>query len=310
MTLALRDIRIRDPFILRTGNGYVLFGTTDANLWGGPATGFDCYTSDDLDVWAGPHHAFRPSAGFWGTTQFWAPEVHAYAGRYFMFATFAGVVDDVFTRGTAVLVADESTGPFTPWSEGPVTPTDVPCLDGTLHVDEDGSPWIVYSRGAEGHGDAAGLADGEMYARQLSSDLREPVGAPVLLFRSTSAPWSRPLRLPGGAEPPAELRLAKDPYFTDGAFLVRADTGELFMLWSAIGERGYAMGVARSEAGSVLGPWIQSEQPLWPHNGGHGMVFTDAAGQPTLVFHEPNDSPLERSRLVPVRVTAAGILLA
>ncbi len=43
------EIRVRDPFILESVPGrFVLFGTTDENLWGGPATGFDCYTSDDL----------------------------------------------------------------------------------------------------------------------------------------------------------------------------------------------------------------------------------------------------------------------
>jgi hypothetical protein len=49
----------------------VLFGTTDPNLWGGPATGFDCYMSDDLIPWEGPIPAFRPPAGFWADTQFW-----------------------------------------------------------------------------------------------------------------------------------------------------------------------------------------------------------------------------------------------
>lgn len=310
MTLALRDIRIRDPFILNTGAGYVLFGTTDANLWGGPGTGFDCYTSDDLEQWNGPIPAFRPPTGFWGTTQFWAPEVHAYQGRFFMFATFAGVVDGAMLRGTTVLVADEPTGPFAPWSDGPVTPLEVPCLDGTLHIDDDGNPWIVYSRGAEGNGVAPALADGEMYARPLTADLRAPTGDPVLLFHSTSAAWSRPMRLPNGAEPPPELGLAKDPYFTDGAFLVRADSGELFMLWSAFGERGYAMGVAQSESGHVLGPWRQFETPVWPHDGGHGMVFRTRDDAQWLVFHEPNDSPHERPRLVPVVVSSTGISLA
>lgn len=306
----LADIRMRDPFVLRAGHGqYVLFGTTDENLWGGPGTGFDCYTSSDLEHWDGPIAAFRPPSEFWGTTQFWAPEVHAHDGRYFMFATFAAIDAGRLTRGTASLVADSPTGPFHPWSEGPLTPSEQPCLDGTLYIDGRGDPWLVYSRGAEGTLAAPGLADGEMCARRLTHDLKAAIGNPIFLFRSTDAKWSRPLTLPPGEKPPAGLFLADEPYFTDGAFLVRVGA-TLFMLWSSFGERGYAMGVACSPSGDVLGPWQQSELPLWPHNGGHGMIFADDANRRFMVFHTPNETPNERVRMVAVSCTEAGIFLA
>ena len=96
MELALSDIRMRDPFLLDAGaGGYYLFGTTDENLWGGPGTGFDCYRSMNLTSWQGPFPAFRPASGFWGTTQFWAPEVHAHDGWFAMLATFADQVTSV-----------------------------------------------------------------------------------------------------------------------------------------------------------------------------------------------------------------------
>ena len=45
-TFKLSEIRMRDPFIIESAPGeYTLFGTTDTNLWGGPGTGFDCYSS-------------------------------------------------------------------------------------------------------------------------------------------------------------------------------------------------------------------------------------------------------------------------
>ncbi|MCW4386234.1 glycoside hydrolase family 43 protein [Salinibacterium sp. SYSU T00001] len=297
--MRLSDVRIRDPYVIEPEPGrFVLFGTTDANVWGGPATGFDCYTSSDLESWEGPIAAFRPPEGFWSTSQFWAPEVHAHAGRFFMFATFLDSTTRV--RGVAVLVADAATGPFLPWSDGPVTPVGVPCLDGTFFVDDD-SPWLIYSRGAEGT--AAGepaIADGEMYALRLSEDLTAAVGEPELLFRASAAPWARPMRLPGGGEPPAELRLATDPLFTDGPFLTRTPSETLLMLWSSFGEEGYAMGVARSESGGIRGPWTQTPEPLWSRNGGHGMILHTSDGSDYLVFHAPNDSPHERAVLVPV----------
>ena len=310
MGTQLGDIRMRDPFVLPVPDGgYLLVGTTDTNLWGGPATGFDCWTSVDLVEWEGPFAAFRPPEGFWADTQFWAPEVIARDGRFFMAATFARSDPSAGPRGVQVLVADDPTGPYQPWSDGPVTPSDVPCLDGTIFHDDD-RPWLVYSRGAEGvPGGARGIADGEMYARRLAPDLSSPVGEPVLLFTASAAPWSKPLWFPPGVEPPEQLNLAQDPLFTDGPCLVRTPSGALLMLWSSFGEEGYAMGVARSASGDVLGPWVQQHEPLWARNGGHGSIFTGHDDVTRLVFHWPNQTPDERVRMVGVEVSDEGLRL-
>jgi len=308
--MRLSEIRMRDPFIIESEPGrFTLFGTTDSNLWGGPGTGFDCYASQDLIDWTGPIPAFRPPSDFWGDTQFWAPEVHQVDGAFYMFATFATSAPKPKVRGVAILKATEVTGPYLPHSDGPVTPTDLPCLDGTLYTDGDGTHWLVYSRGAEATATAPGLADGEMYALRLSGDLRIAAGDPVLLFRSSAATWSKPLWFPPGVNPPEELGLAKDPLFTDGAFLVDAPDGSLLMLWSAFGDEGYAMGIARSASGSVLGPWTQQPEPIWAKNGGHGMLLQTLAGDTYLTFHAPNDTPNERVVLVPAKVSADTVSL-
>ena len=310
--MRLSDIRMRDPYVLAVeGRDFVLFGTTDENLWGGTATGFDCYTSADLTHWEGPVPAFRPPVGFWADTQFWAPEVISYDGRFFMAATFASSDPGAGPRGVQILVADAPTGPFRPWSDGPVTPREFPCLDGTFFLDDEGIAWLVFSRGAEGvPGGPPGISDGEMYASRLSTDLRSTEGDPTLLFTASSAPWSKPLTFPAGVEPPKQLNLAQDPLFTDGPFLLRHKDGTLLMIWSSFGEEGYAIGVARSESGDVVGPWIQEVEPLWARNGGHGMVFTDRDGASWLVFHWPNDTPMERVKMVPIKVSATGVKLA
>ncbi|NKF31022.1 family 43 glycosylhydrolase, partial [Pseudomonas sp. BGM005] len=115
--LTLADIRIRDPYLFTdTEKGeYLLFGSTDPDVWNGPGVGFDCYRSTDLETWQGPVAAFRPPVDFWATRNFWAPEVHSYRGRYFLFATFAA---DGRTRGTQVLVADRPEGPYVEHSDG------------------------------------------------------------------------------------------------------------------------------------------------------------------------------------------------
>jgi Glycosyl hydrolases family 43 len=301
--MKLSEIRMRDPFIVESAPGeFTLFGTTDTNLWGGPATGFDCYQSNDFENWTGPTAAFRPPADFWADTQYWAPEVHQVKGAFFMFATFATAAPRPKVRGVAILRSDDIAGPYLPWSDGPITPIELPCLDGTLYTDEAGQHWLVYSRGAESSPTAPGIADGEMYALPLTSDLKAAAGEPILLFYSSDAPWSKPLWFPPGVNPPEELGLAKDPLFTDGAFLVKTEFGTLLMLWSAFGEEGYAIGVAKSESGSVLGPWIQESEPLWARNGGHGMVLETSAGETYLVFHAPNDTPNERVVTVPLHI--------
>ena len=72
------------------------------------------------------------------------------------------------------------------------------------------------------------------------------------------------------------------------------------MLWSSFGEQGYAMGLARSNSGSVLGPWTHDPEPLWATDGGHGMFFRDFAGQLFVTLHQPNKSPLERAAFFPL----------
>ena len=276
---SLEDIRIRDPFIFsrQDGGALYLYGTTDPDPWEGAGVGFDCYRADDLDGdWEGPFRVFTPPRGFWGTTQFWAPEVHEYRGRYFMFATFAGPNR---LRGTQVLMAESPEGPFLPWSDGPITPPQWQCLDGTLFIDDEGDPWIVFCH------EWLQVHDGTMLAHRLSDDLRHATGRPYFLFSASEAPWARPLKAEGRQFP---------SYVTDGPFLFRSRSGHLLMTWSSRGDDGYAIGVARSRNGSVLGPWSQDPAPLWTHDGGHGMILRARDGRLRVVLHQPNVSPLER----------------
>lgn len=287
---ALSEIQIRDPFVLRVPeeDRFYLFGSTDTNIWDGPATGFDTYWSTDLAEWHGPIPAFRPTADFWSHTQYWAPEVHRHDGAYHMFATFTA---EGRRRGTQVLRAQRPEGPYAPWSEGPLTPPDWECLDGTLHV-EDGMPYMVFCH------EWKDVGDGEIRAVRLTPDLRGTVGEPLLLFTASKAPWARPLQRPGSTA-----------HVTDGPFMHRNADGSLLMLWSSMGEEGYALGVAVSESGGVRGPWRQAEEPLWPKDGGHGMVFADGTGRLLLTLHHPNRTPDERARFIEVEEVPGGLAL-
>jgi len=290
------EIQIRDPFILPLAESrwYYLFGTTDKNCWSGPPEGFDCYRSHDLEEWEGPFPAFRPPEGFWGELNFWAPEVHPYRGRFYMFASFKA---EGRYRGTQILVADDPAGPYVALTDRPVTPENWECLDGTLYVDENETPWVVFCH------EWVQVHNGGVCATHLRDDLTGVAGRPVHLFNASEAPW---VRKTNGPTAPAAKPLAPDPatgsapahrfpcYVTDGPFLYRTRTGRLLMLWSSHGAEGYAMGIARSLSGEITGPWEQEPEPIWGRDGGHGMIFRAFDGRLFITVHSPNQTPLER----------------
>jgi beta-xylosidase len=290
-------IQIRDPFILPVPaeGAYYLFGTTGRNCWHGPADGFDCYRSRDLSEWEGPLPAFRPAPSFWSTTNFWAPEVHSFNGQYYMFASFKA---EHRYRGTQILRSANAAGPYEPLTEGPITPADWECLDGTLHVDSEGNPWIVFCH------EWVQVHNGAIYAMRLTYDLKASAGRPVHLFNASEAPW---VRRPEWPDEGAKFQFPT--YVTDGPFLFRNQAGVLLMLWSSTGTKGYAMGIARSDSGTIAGPWRQDAEPLWAEDGGHGMIFRTFDGRLFVTFHAPNNTPMERPFFREIEETATGIRL-
>ncbi|MCA0757741.1 glycoside hydrolase family 43 protein [Paenibacillus sp. N4] len=292
---ATRDIQIRDPFVLpiEAEGKYYLFGSTDANIWG-KGTGFDAYVSEDLEQWDGPHPVFRPGDDFFSDTNFWAPEVYNYQGAFYMFATFRR--KDNSLLGTAVLVGDNPFGPFKLHSDGPVTPADWSSLDGSLHVDGEGQPWMVFCH------EWQQVADGEVCAVRLSADLKRAVGEPAVLFRASEAPWTTPFI--------AERYPGQDNYVTDGPYLFRGGAGELYMLWAGFIRNQYALGLAKSVSGGVLGPWVHEEKALYQNDGGHGMVFRTFDGRLLLTIHTPNRTPDERPIFLEVREENGKITVA
>ena len=275
--ISAADLRVRDPFIVCHGGRYYLYAAGDAG-----ARSVTCRVSDDLVWFSDPTDVFSAPEGFWATKDFWAPEVHRYGDKWYLLHSLKS---DSARRGTQIFCADEpfpqSGAMFRPISDGPVTPREWECLDGTLFV-EDGQPYLVFCH------EWLQIGDGEICAMPLQEDLRAPAGEPVTLFSAGQSGLARPFpdsHLPG-----------VPCYVTDGPFLYRMKSGALAMLWSSFAGD-YFLAAAISKSGRLAGPWTHENPLLCSGDGGHGMIFTDAAGRACVAMHAPNCTPNERMRV-------------
>ena len=122
------------------------------------------------------------------------------------------------------------------------------------------------------------MMDGTMELVELKKDLSATVGQPMRLFCASAAEWSTGSPRKDGSR----------TYVTDGCFLYRTKTGKLLMIWSSFKNGEYAVGIAESTTGKVIGPWRQQENLLFDKHGGHGMIFKTFDGRLCVVLHAPN----------------------
>ena len=262
--MQLNEINIRDPFVLVYDHRYYMYGTRGETAFEKKAYGLDVYFSEDMKNWEGPKEIFTKTDDFWADRHFWAPEVYHYRDGFYMFATFANRKE----QRTVVLKADRPDGMFRPWSEKPITPAGWLTLDGTLYIDEEGKPYMVFCR------EWKQVKVGQIWAIELDETLKEAKGEPFMLFKASEAA-------------PLAKSFLFGRYVTDGPYFVRTEDGKLHMLWSSYGQKGYVQLLARSDTENLRGKFTTKEA-LYSSDGGHGMIFRDLAGDYYLVLHTPN----------------------
>lgn len=294
-TVKTADLYIRDPFVLTDvqSGRYYIYRSSSIETSDGTLGGVETFWSKDLENWHGPIKVLTLSPDNWIHGRIWAPEVHAYNGRYYIFATIncdfvwkGGGQPAYQFRGTQIFWADSPEGPFRPFDILPHTPIDQMALDGTLWV-ENGKPYMVYCH------EWVETGDGEMMLRPLKDDLSEPDGDPVRLFCASAAPWSN----------------ARTGNVTDGPFLYRTSGGKLLMMWSSFKDGSYAVGLAESTTGRVIGPWRQNEEPIFSKDGGHSMIFRTFDGRLMMVLHQPNGGGKERAHFFELEDTGTTLKL-
>ncbi len=314
--LHLADFRAHDPWILadRATHRYYLYTSSGVSLGDDHRSGVAVYESSDLQTWSGPRVVFQVPSGSWGgpSAGIWAPEVHLYRGKYYLFATlnnYERKIEPTATqgqdsahkshievtyngvgphlRGTQVFISDSPEGPFR--VIGPdraIPPADYMSLDGTLYI-EDGKPYMVYAH------EWTQLVDGAMEAVEISPDLSQSAGEPFYLFKASDAPWLD-----------ERTTTANTPqnYVTDGPELFRTRNGSLLMIWSSYRKGLYVETLAHSESGKLKGPWRQ-DHVLAGDDSGHGMLFHTFDGRLMLVLHQPFDARLARAKLIEMEDT-------
>jgi len=266
--LNLKDIVMRDPFVFvdTIAKKYYIHASSGDNQ------SFTVYESKDLTKWKCLGKSFIASQTFWGKSDFWAPDLFEYSGKYYMIATFSA---PGYHRGCSILVSDTPEGPYEPLTNKPITPKNWGCLDGTLVIDS-GQPYLLYCH------EWLETIDGQVCLQKLTPDLTATVGDPVVLFNASSASWVGDIS--SGAV---------TGKVTDAPFIYRVSAKEVYMIWSSFAKKDgkYSIGLARSTSGSIFGPWVQSATPLNDDDGGHAMFFRDLDGYLKISYHAPNTYP-------------------
>ena len=194
--------KLRDPFVLAENGTYYMYGT-----------GWVCYkNSGDLKHWIKSEKELVVIPSECCGDQ-WAPEVHKYNGKYYMFTTYRS--SKTSRRGCTILKSDSPEGPFVEITNGHITPAEWDSIDGTFYVDEDNQPWMIFVHEWVSTDDNVG----RMAAAKLSDDLTYFISEPIELFRADEPEWAK-------------------HGVTDGCFMYKTEDNQLLMLWSNFDKNG------------------------------------------------------------------------
>ena len=270
-----------DPFVLRTAEGYVMYGSAPALLPDGRA--FQTLFSADLETWTDAGGALEPAAGAPAGTEYWAPEVVAANGLYWMY--YSSGVSDVGHQ-LRVAKATDPLGPF--WDVGVILTPDLPfAIDPSPFRDADGSWWLFF---ATDFLDSA--RPGTVLAVSAMNDMTSLGETQIVL--TAFADWQR-------YEACRQIyRQVRDWHTLEGPTVVRR--GDRYWMTYSGGNwhnAGYGVGLATAER--LGGPWTPYGEGAAFLNSadsgltgpGHNSLFS-ADGGNFAVFHAWDPSGTRR----------------
>jgi xylan 1,4-beta-xylosidase len=245
-----------DPSIIRVGRDY--WATATSGDW---APEFPLLYSDDLVNWDAVGAIFQRHPG-WAAQNFWAPEISAYRGRFFVYYTARRKGGPLCI---AMASAKSARGPYT--DHGPLVCQELGSIDAMAVEDEHGHRYLVWKEDGNSRNQPTIL-----WTQRLSVDGTRLVGSRKELIRNDPLSWE------GGV--------------VEGPFILRRDNW-FYLFYSGNAccgrECNYAMGVARSRR--LLGPWQRNpNNPILAANEtwkcpGHGSIVSDPQGRNFLLYH-------------------------
>ena len=265
---------IGDPFVLYNApeKKYYMYCTGRGH--------YPCWSSEDFSSWTPLGDAYRVTEKSFGTTCYWAPEVYAYRGAYYMvysaaFQTPESISVNKLRHCIGLAKADTPAGPFVDVYDHPLFAPGYSVIDASLLFDDDGRVYLLYSRdNCENYRGDKRVS--ETYGVELAADLSGAVGEPVLLATPTS-PW--------------EL-LSGSVIWNEGPGAFKRN-GIYYLLFTAnyYASRHYAVGYAT--ATSPLGPYTKAaENPILVGDGkstagtGHcNLTHSPDGTEDYIVYH-------------------------
>ena len=269
-------IHMGDPFVLQHGGRYYLFGTNASN------EGFKCWESTDLVHWTPKGWAYQETDDSWAKSHYWAPEVKEYRGKFYM--TYSAMPKKAETPRLliALAVSDKPEGPYkdlhAPWFDFGYS-----AIDGHIFVDDDGKPYLYFSR----NGVQDGYSFGIIYGVALADDLSKPVGEAVKLMEADQ-PWEK-------------VRYAENRC-NEGAFVLK-HKGRYYMTYSANHTGFPHYGIGYATADKPLGPWVKAEEnPIAATNleigvsgPGHNSITRSPDGKEMFIVYHSHADPKKPS---------------
>lgn len=261
-----------DPFVLRWNDIYVAYGT------GAVVEGrvFEVLTSTDLASWQRVGGAMQPLPPGLGT-DYWAPEVVAAEGRYWLYYS---VGHGDARHHLRVASASSPLGPFVDAGVN-LTPGERFAIDPHPFRDVDGTWYLYYARD---------VLDGERVGTQLAVALMptmtslDGVGRSVL---AASADWQIFARGRSIYDAIYDWHTLEGP-------TVRRQNGTYYCIYSGGAWETENYAVSWASAPSPLGPWTEpppetarllSTVPGHVRGPGHNSVVTTFGGTDMLVYH-------------------------
>ncbi len=282
-------IEFGDPYVLHVKNDrYYMYGT------GGVTTnGFAAYSSDDLVNWknegqvfyANNKNGWSDSAAEWNGA-YWAPEVYARNGRYYMFYSAQWKNNpgkDMENFRIGVAVADSPKGPFIDLNNKPIFDPGYPIIDANVLFTDDGKAYLYYSRACYKHPVESEISawakqkgwyneveESWVYGVELNPDFSGVIGEPVVLLRPPAKMDDKQAEWESRSVTSKEVNRR----WTEGSVAFKkGDT--YYMMYSAnyFGGKNYAVGYATSK--HPLGPFEKSStNPVLEKNVEKGGTVT------------------------------------